>query len=177
MQKLTLLFTIIISLISTCTSAETPSREHSNVLFPLKVGNNWQFVDEDGDIHYAAIQGEINIGENTWYEYRELSDEDIFYINNSAKGQIEIDLETKEQSLVLPYPLDNKKTYIQYGVKSSVTPNVKVTVKAGTFNTYKYEFSVDEPSDPIILWIAPGIGPVKNIYKNKTYELIEFNLQ
>jgi hypothetical protein len=67
--------------------------------------------------------------------------------------------------------------YTQYDVKSSVTPNIKVKVKAGTFNTYKYNFSIDDPNKPIILWVAPGIGPVKNIYEGKTYELIEFNVQ
>ena len=146
-------------------------------IIPLTVGNYWKFKDQNGVVEYARILEKKKYNGEIWYKYREMSDDDIFYVQNSEKGQMEIDFVTGEQQLVLPYPVEKETVYYQYEVKTSVTPDVKVTVPAGTFITYKYDFSVDYPEDPVIAWMAPGIGPVKLLFEGSLSELIEYNLQ
>ncbi|PCJ30203.1 MAG: hypothetical protein COA90_10065 [Gammaproteobacteria bacterium] len=144
---------------------------------PLAVGNYWKFVDDKANEEFAVVLEKIEVNGETWFKYRELDDEDTFYVNNSDQGQIEIDIASNEKHLVLKFPVSKKEIYSQFGQKISVTPNVEITVPAGTFNTYLYDFSIDSPEHPIQAWYAPGVGLVQQSYDGITFKLIEFNIQ
>ena len=170
-HTISLFFLLLFALLST----EVLS---SNSIIPLKVGNYWKFSASNGKTEYARILEKKSFsGDKEWFKYRELTDDSIYFVSDSQAGQIEIDPESHQVHLVLKYPVTEKTVYTQFGVETSVTPNIEVTVPAGTFKTYLYDFSVSHPEDPILVWIAPNIGLVKSSYEGVTYELVEFNIQ
>lgn len=147
-------------------------------LIPLEVGNYWKFKNKNtGETEYARVLEKVELGGETWFKYKELDDEHIFYVRNTENGQAEIDIDTQETELVLVYPVKKETRYQQYDVGTMVTPDVEVTVPAGTFLTYKYDFSIDDPEEPIILWVKPGLGPVKSVFNGEVSELIEFYIK
>lgn len=175
--KKNIVLIIAATLLASCSTIQSDKAgDKITQLIPLQVGNYWKFIDQEGADYNAEIREKISIDGSTWYKYWEFSDDDIYYVRNSLQGQLEIDLETQEKVLVLPYPVENEMTYSQYDVRSRVTPNVEITVKAGTFNTYQYDFNVDAPGDVSTIWVSPGIGLVKSVHMNKVHELVEFNV-
>lgn len=169
MKKITISFLLLF--------ASSFSAIASDVIIPLKIGNYWKFISNKGQIEYARVLEKVDIDGKKWFKYRELSDENIFYINNSTNGQVEIDIESSEKNLVLKYPVEKDTIYLQFNNKTLVMPNIKVTVPAGTFNAYLYNFSIENPESPILVWIVPGLGPVKSVYENTIYKLVEFSVQ
>ena len=157
-------------------NAKELAQQASLEIIPLKIGNSWTFTDDEGLTEEAVVQGEKGIAGKVWYSYRELSDDAIFIVRNTYSGQIELDPETNEEELVLPYPVEQETFYTQFGVQSKVTPNVEVTVPVGTFKAYLYDFSVDDPGEPILLWIVPGLGPIKSVYEGEIFELKEYTI-
>ncbi len=92
-------------------------------------------------------------------------------------GQVEIDLDTSDKALVLKYPVEKETIYSQFSVRTKVTPGVSVTVPAGTFRAYLYDFSIDDADYEIKLWAVPGLGPVKSVYGEQVYVLKSYKLQ
>lgn len=174
-----IIYCVLIVLFVTSFSAVAQQKQDSNrvELIPLQVGNYWKFVNEHGEIEFARVLETVILKGVTWFKYRELNDDDTFIVRNADKGQFEIDTDTDEVQLVLRFPVDKETQYIQYGVVTNVIPNVEITVPAGTFKTYFYDFSVENPEDQIKVWIAPGIGLIKSVYYEAEYELIEYKIQ
>ncbi len=53
-------------------------------IIPLAVGNVWHFVNPNNpaDVEKAEVLEQIEHAGQTWFKYRELSDDDIFYVSN-----------------------------------------------------------------------------------------------
>lgn len=152
-------------------SAKAHSQEE---IIPLAEGNYWKFQNQNGDIEFAKVLEKMNIGGETWFKYRELSDDNIFVVRNTSEGQVEtLD---DEEDLVLKYPVEDRTLYIQFETYTRVIPNQHVTVPAGKFNAYIYEFSINDPEYNGLFWIAPGVGLVKSQVDDEIFELIEYKI-
>lgn len=170
MNKITCTIAVTLLLVSTRLFAQSE-------IIPLAVGNYWKFVNKQGETEYARVLAMLNIDGNVWFKYRELSDEDIFIVRNTSKGQVELDADTNKPVVVFKYPVKKETTYKQFGNLTKVSPKQTVTVPAGTFETYLYNFSVADPDNQIWMWVAPGIGPIKSAINDDVFELVEYKIE
>lgn len=165
-----LFFAVIILCINGCKKADAPVRpDYSKVIWPLSLHSYWEYNDtgyHDTITYVDTTTMKVdNVREenqrvyyklNRYYTEYTLGDKGL---NEYSQGG------PAEGTLYLKYPAMVNDYYL-YGemlvtVKSIDTT---VTVPAGTFNCYYYHFFRSMDNVSWEMFLAPGVGPVKEEY-------------
>jgi len=139
-------------------------------LMPLKVGNSWKYkalridpatgdTTEVGELQITII-GTKTIGNSQYFEF-----DDGSVAQNRNDGLFiagyNPDLGGFYDDLFFKYPVNSGQIYTYTTIDEGVQVRIKVTtqtitVPAGTFNCYAYQF-IDVPFESII-YFSPGVG-------------------
>ncbi|MCJ8313798.1 MAG: hypothetical protein HRU38_16920 [Saccharospirillaceae bacterium] len=163
-------------------STQTTPTTQKVVIIPLTVGNKWIHTSNYGREATSEVTNTLIRNGKTWFQYIEISD--TYVGMNTNEGHLEyygsidnkdIDIEGTNECTSLKFPVIQYEEYECDEVKISVTPNVTISVPAGSFNTYLYVFGFDN-SDRTQAWYAPNIGLIKQINGSESFELIKYSI-
>ncbi|MGA2296468.1 MAG: hypothetical protein ABSG15_02855 [FCB group bacterium] len=208
MLKKTILSLIILVIIvfAGCNKTDSPvSPTQSDVLIPLKVGNTWIYQGGSKDsvsTDTLKVIRDTIINGVTWYFFNSDSSDVVTNLNDGFYDMFIGSYSYMGSGLSFKYPAkvgdtcsSSNNNSTQNGIRTVLSVNESITVKAGTFKCYKfqsygvvtdttYNFSIYTKDT---VWICPNIGMIKtkswvsfdNIYYNyaSNGELQSFNLK
>ncbi|MCJ8313797.1 MAG: hypothetical protein HRU38_16915 [Saccharospirillaceae bacterium] len=161
-------------------SIQTNPTTQKEVIVPLAVGNKWIHISNTGTEVTSEVTNTVIINGKTWFQYYETGYiEGPYFVINTNEGQLEsfdsIEKGSIEECTIFKFPVTQYEEYECFDVKMSVTPNIEITVPAGSFHTYLYVFGIDDPTGSQV-WYAPNIGLVKQTVNGETFELIKYSI-
>ena len=166
----------------------------SNTIFPLAVGNTWNFTQHSYDstgtitssesLSYVIVRDTI-INNSKWY----MLWGSLFLLANRDSGLYEY--LNAGQKLFYKYPANAQDSFYisaTYGYLHVKSINISITVPAGTFNCYAYESYIPIAGATEIDYLCPGVGMIKienyqsapnsrTQYLSGTSELLSFVLK
>ncbi len=169
---------------------------HSQELIPLKVNNNWKYIETvtindkivETDTLNSSIKSKLILNGKEWFLMEELGDE--FIVRDDKEGQYEIDtlttLKNGNFKEILMFKRPTRNTSISYHAFDDLTitiaPNtILIKTEAGDFNCIKYTIDYKEENEFIEFYIKPDIGVIchRRVENDTitTVKLLEYNLK